>query len=280
MQTLTEIKEILASRGMSPRKGFGQNFLTDHNLIRKLVDAANPLPTETVLEIGPGTGTMTEELLARGCRVIACEIDRGLSVWLREHFGSNDRFTLVEGDCLDTKSSLSAEALAAIGPANAPFLLISNLPYAAATPVMSTLLADHPSCRGLFVTIQKEVADRLAALHGSKDFGTLSVLAQAVATVETVAKLPPGCFWPQPDVTSAMIAIRRLATPRHESPRALAGFCQKLFEKRRKQIGAILGREGPWPEGITPELRAEQLSVEQLIVLERTRKGPTSARTA
>jgi len=274
MHSLTFIKELLTSRGMSPRKGFGQNFLTDHNLIRKLVDAAAVGPGSTVLEIGPGTGTMTEELLKRGCRVVACEIDRGLCIWLREHFASEPRFTLIEGDCLDSKSSLSVAAMTAVG--DGPFVLVSNLPYGAATPVMSVLLSDHPACRGLFVTIQKEVADRLSALHGSKDYGTLSVLAQTVAKVETVAKLPPGCFWPSPDVTSSMIAIRRLPEALHPEPRRLATFCQKLFEQRRKQIGSILGREGPWPTGIAPEHRAEQLSVAQLITLEaaRAERGP------
>lgn len=86
--------------------------------------------------------------------------------------------------------------------------------------------------------------------------------------VHTVAELPPGCFWPSPDVTSSMIAIRRTAEPLHDNPRRLAAFCQRLSEHRRKQVGSILGREGPWPMDIAPEHRAEQLSVAQLIALE------------
>ncbi|MBI1189183.1 MAG: ribosomal RNA small subunit methyltransferase A [Tepidisphaera sp.] len=265
MQTLAEIKSLLESRGLAPRHQFGQNFLTDHNLIRKLVDAAALSPGDTILEIGPGTGTMTEELLARGCRVVAAEIDRGLATLLRERFAAEPRFSLVEGDCLQGKHHLAPALLEALGPG--PFKLVSNLPYAAATPVMIALLADTPACRGQFVTIQLEVAQRLAAKPNSKDYGTISVLAQAVAQVQLIAKLPPECFWPRPDVTSAMIALTPLEKPATAHPRALADFVQTLFEKRRKQLGAVLGRDRAWPQGISPTDRAEALSVAQLVEL-------------
>ncbi len=265
MQTLAQIREILDSRGLRPLKSLGQNFLTDHNLIRKLVDAAAIAPGDTVLEIGPGTGTMTEELLARGCRVVAAEMDRGLSEHLRHHFASNPNFTLVEGDCLASKRELAPAILDALGPG--PFKLVSNLPYGAGTPVMMILLSDHPRCSGLFVTIQREVAERLAAPHASKDYGPLAVLAQCTAAYEHLANLPPQCFWPQPDITSSMVALRRLPTPRCSRPRALLDFLVKLFEQRRKQLGAVLGRSTALPPGIDPAIRAEALSVEQLVGL-------------
>lgn len=265
MQTLAQIKSLLEARGLSPRHQFGQNFLTDHNLIRKLVDAASLSPLDTVLEIGPGTGTMTEELLARGVRVVAAEIDRGLAALLRERFAAEPRFTLVEGDCLASKHALAPALLDALGPG--PFKLVSNLPYAAATPVMLTLLADTPACQGQFVTIQLEVAQRLAAPPGSRDFGTISVIAQAVASVKLFAKLPGECFWPRPDVTSAMVSLTPLEAPFTAHPRRLADFVQTLFEKRRKQLGAVLGREREWPAGISPSDRAEALSIPQLIAL-------------
>jgi 16S rRNA (adenine1518-N6/adenine1519-N6)-dimethyltransferase len=270
MQPLSEIRTLLESRGLAPRKSLGQNFLTDHNLIRKLVDASGVQSRDAVLEIGPGTGTLTEELLARGCRVVACELDRGLSALLRERLGTNPNFTLIEGDCLDTKRTINAAAIEALG--QGPFRLVANLPYGAATPVMSVLMTSHPNCIGQFVTIQREVADRLAASPGSKDYGTLSVIAQTASLVTIIAKLPPECFWPRPDVTSAMVSLTRLATPRSDNIPALADFCQSLFEKRRKQIGAVLGRDGPWPEGILPTDRAEALSVDQLILLYRSRR--------
>ncbi|MCE7973364.1 MAG: ribosomal RNA small subunit methyltransferase A [Leptolyngbya sp. PLA1] len=264
VQTLAEIKELLASAGLSPRHAFGQNFLIDHNLIRRLVDASGVAAGDTVLEIGPGTGTLTDELLDRGCRVVAGEIDRGLCALLRERYAGRT-FTLIEGDCLASKHALNPELLAALGPGQ--FRLVANLPYGAATPVMLSLLADVPACTGLFVTIQREVADRLMARPSTKDYGTISVVAQAVAEVRMVATLPPECFWPRPDVTSAMVRMTRLAAPLTARPRALADFCQSLFEKRRKQLGAVLGRDHPWPAGVLPTDRAEALSVTTLVAL-------------
>jgi len=266
MQTLAEIRLLLESRGLAPRKAFGQNFLIDHNLIRKLVDAAGASPGETVLEIGPGTGTMTEELLDRGCRVVAAEIDRGLSIMLRERFAARGpAFSLVEGDCLATKHALAPALVEALGPG--PFRLVSNLPYGAATPVMSVLLADHPRCPVLAVTVQREVADRLLAKAGTKDYGTLGVLAQAVADIRLVAHLPPECFWPRPDVKSSMVLLTRRPIPATGDVRAFADFCQALFEKRRKQLGAVLGRDRGWPDGIDPADRAEALPVADLVRL-------------
>jgi 16S rRNA (adenine1518-N6/adenine1519-N6)-dimethyltransferase len=267
VQTLADIKHILESRGLAPQKMFGQNFLLDHNLIRKIVDTAGVKAGDTVLEVGPGTGALTEELIGRGCRVVAAEIDRGLAAHLREHFTGNPSFTLVEGDCLADKRTLAPAIVEALGPGQ--FTLVSNLPYGAATPVMSVLLTDYPNCRGLFVTIQREVADRLAAKPGTKDYGTLSVIAQVTADVDLVAKLPPECFWPRPDVTSAMVSLTRRERPLVDDVRGLGAFVQGLFEKRRKQLGAVLGRDRPWPAGITPTDRAEALNLEQLIALYR-----------
>ncbi len=268
MQTLADIKRILEARGLSPRKAFGQNFLIDHNLIRKLVDASGVGAGDVVLEVGPGTGTLTEELVQRGCRVVAAEIDRGLSAHLREHFASAENFTLVEGDCLADKRTLAPAIVAALGDGS--FTLVSNLPYGAATPVMSVLLADYPRCRGLFVTIQREVADRLGAKPGTKEYGTLSIVAQVTAEVRTVAALPPECFWPRPDVTSAMVSLTRLPVPLVDDVRGLGDFCQSLFEKRRKQLGAVLGRGRTWPPDVQPTERAEALSLAQLIALYKT----------
>jgi len=271
MQTLTQIKTILEARGLRPLKSLGQNFLTDHNLIRKLVDAAKVTDGELVLEVGPGTGTMTEELLARGARVLAAEMDRGLSEHLREHFAAQSRFVLIEGDCLDGKHAFSEEIATTIG--SEPFVLVSNLPYGAATPVMMLLLAEYANCRGVFVTIQREVAQRLSAKPSTKEYGPLSVLAQVVCEWEWIADLPPGCFWPQPDVTSAMIGMTRRHTPLCSRPKELMKFLHKIFEKRRKQLGAIVGRDGTWPEGIDSAARAESLSVAQLIELFEHRGG-------
>jgi 16S rRNA (adenine1518-N6/adenine1519-N6)-dimethyltransferase len=269
VQTLAQIREMLDSRGLAPRKALGQNFLIDHNLIRKLVDASGVIAGDLVLEVGPGTGALTEELLSRDCHVVACELDRGLAELLRDRFGgagsAPGSFTLVEGDCLATKRTLSDDIIREL--AGRPFRLVANLPYGAGTPVMLALLVNHPECGSMHVTIQKEVADRLLAGPSSKDYGTLGVVAQAMARVERVAVLPPECFWPRPDVTSAMASITRVPQPLTRDPGALAEFCQRVFSKRRKQLGAVLGRTFPWPDGVRPENRVEELPVERIVAL-------------
>ncbi|MBK7403841.1 MAG: ribosomal RNA small subunit methyltransferase A [Phycisphaerales bacterium] len=270
-QTAAEIKDLLASRGLAPQKRFGQNFLIDQNLVRKLVDEAHPAPGELVLEVGPGTGTLTEELLSRGCEVIACELDRGLAGLLRERLGARPGFTLVEGDCLAGKRHISTEIVGLVGAR--PFVLIANLPYGAATPLMLALLVEHPHCRGMFVTIQKEVGDRLAAPAGGDAYGSISVVAHALATVRTIARLPPECFWPRPEVTSVMIAVERRASHGIEHPAGFADFCQRVFENRRKQLGSVLGRDFPWPGGIDPTVRAERLTPEQIVGLWRAARA-------
>jgi 16S rRNA (adenine1518-N6/adenine1519-N6)-dimethyltransferase len=272
MQTLAQIKSILESCGLRPQKFLGQNFLIDHNLIRKLVDAAGLEPGGVVLEIGPGTGTMTEELLERGSRVIACELDRGLASMLRDRFKGHELFILVEGDCLESKRALNPAVMEAIERAGGGrgFKLVSNLPYGAATPVMTVLLTRHPACSTQCVTIQREVADRMLATPGSKDYGPVSVIAQALADVQMVGKLPPECFWPRPDVTSAMIAIRRRAVPLCADPEGLAEFATELFTQRRKQLGSVLARmgwKGSLPEGVTGQMRAEELTVAQVVAM-------------
>ncbi len=268
MQTQSEIKELLAARGISPKHRFGQNFLVDHNLLRRLVDVSGIHEGSLVLEIGPGTGTMSEEILARGVELVAIELDRDMASILRERLGSHPRCTLIEGDCLDGKRALNAEALARI--ASREFTLVANLPYQAASPVMA-ICASMSNCRGQFVTIQREVGDRLRAQPGGGEYGPLTILVQAFCDVEQIAVLAPGCFWPSPEVTSAMLALRPRAAPAiaREEADAFGAFVHTLFSKRRKQLGAILGRSRAWPEGIDPTQRPETLAVEDLVRLWR-----------
>lgn len=274
-QSLTSIKDLLAARGLAPKKSLGQNFLVDHNLIRKLVDVSGIQQGEIALEIGPGTGVLTDELLSRNVRLIACELDNGLHTLLQERlatFIASGQLTLIHGDCLDGKRALNSELRGLLSSGTA-FRLIANLPYGAATPLITNLLLDYPNCTGQFVTVQKEVADRLGAAPDTADYGPLSVIASATAHVEKIAKLPPECFWPRPDVTSAMIGIRRRPDPLTPRAHDLADFIQALFEQRRKQLGGILREKFSvrdpfaYPDGVTPKSRAENLSPQQLLAL-------------
>ncbi len=169
MQTLSEIRSILAERGLRPKRRLGQHFLHDKNILAKLVDAAKLQDGELVLEIGSGTGTLTEALIEAGAEVVTCEIDSELASIIEDRF--SDCVRLIRSDCLDAHRRLNPQIVDALG--DQPFKLVANLPFQIASPLMCALLIDHPTCTGQFVTIQKEVADRLLAKPGTKAYGPL-----------------------------------------------------------------------------------------------------------
>lgn len=271
MQTLAQIREHLDRAGHPPKKALGQNFLIDHNLIAKLVDASGIGDASTVLEIGPGTGALTEPLLERGARVVAIELDAGLARVLGDTLGGRfpDRLTILEGDCLESKRAINPAVLRALG--DGPFALVANLPYHAATPAMMTLMTRVPRCTGLFITIQKEVVDRVLARPGSKAYGAITVVARTLGAPERIANLPAECFWPRPGVASAMLAWRRHGAPPGIDPAELASIAQTLFQSRRKKLGAVATRlaRGPvdCPEGVTPDDRIDALDPDRILAL-------------
>ncbi|MEM0983344.1 MAG: 16S rRNA (adenine(1518)-N(6)/adenine(1519)-N(6))-dimethyltransferase RsmA [Planctomycetota bacterium] len=273
-QSLKEIRVMLEERGLAPKKALGQNFLIDQNLVAKCADAAEISEGDVVLEVGPGTGVLTDALLARGARVVAIELDRELSILLRERLHGHiesGRFTLIEGDCLAGKRALNKEAAALLG--DHPFKLVANLPYHAATPLMLVLMTRYPGCSAMHVTIQREVAERLSASPGSKTYGSVSVVAGCLMPARSFATLPAECFWPRPKVESAMVSMHRLDEPLTDDPVGLAGFCQQVFASRRKQLGKVmraLDREpSAWPDGVDRTMRIEQLAPSQIATLER-----------
>lgn len=278
MQSLTRIKELLEMAGHEPKKALGQNFLIDQNLINKLIDRAGVGEGDLVLEIGPGTGALTVGLLERGCRVVACELDSDLARVLRETLSEEypDRLTIIEGDCLAGKKALNPEVVEALG--DDAFVHVANLPYHAATPVMMTLMTRHAGCKGMYVTIQREVVDRFAAAGSggkgkdSKAYGMVSVVAQCLGKVEMIAKLGPGCFWPSPGVESAMMGWTRdtglVGGQDSEWWVEMSEIAQVLFQSRRKKLGGVVkrfvGGEIEWPEGVSGDDRVDGLGVEQV----------------
>jgi 16S rRNA (adenine1518-N6/adenine1519-N6)-dimethyltransferase len=232
VQTQSEIRAILAAHGISPKHRFGQNFLVDHNLLRRLVDASEIGVGSLVLEIGPGTGTMSEELLARGAELVAVELDRDMAAILRERLSGDPRFTLFEGDCLDGKRALNADVLTHF--AGRPFTLVANLPYQAASPVMA-ICAGMPQCLGQFVTVQREVGDRLRAAVGTGEYGPLTIIVQAFAEVEQLA------------IARSDQRDARDSSPRRTRTRTRRGRRLRRIRPHALLKAAQATRRHPWP---------------------------------
>ena len=281
MQTLSEIRQILDGAHLRPRKRFGQNFLIDKNLMAKVVELAAPSGDQTVLEVGPGTGSLTEELLERAARVVAVEVDRGLARVLADRMGDRAGFCLIVGDVLAGKHELSRKVTAACGERAA---LVSNLPYKIATPLVSLCLqsswraaAGAGGCRfeRLTFTVQKELAERLTASPGSAAYGPVSVLVALLGESQLGPALPAEAFWPSPKVASRAVRIdvRADLTNRVGDFDILAKVLATAFGQRRKQIGSIFRKKtsgkddrlwrGLEAAGIAPSLRAEQIPPRQ-----------------
>lgn len=272
-QSLTEIRALLAAAGLTPRHQYGQNFLIDLNLLRKLPAAAELNPADVVLEVGPGTGSLTELLLNSGARVVAVEVDRGFQAVLRARLREAARFTLVAGDVLAGKHTVNPGVLAALRdqPAARPgaYKLVANLPYQVATPLLMELLHAQPRFARLVCTIQREVGERLLAQPETAAYGPVSVITQSLATSETLAVLPPSVFWPRPKVESVMLRITPLPAECVDVPdiAGFVGFVRSAFQQRRKMLRRIL-RDWPRPiaaeafeqAGISGDARPEALS--------------------
>jgi len=272
-QTKRQIQALLAQASGRSRHRFGQHFMIDGNLVRLVADAGQIQPGDLTIEIGPGTGTLTEELLARGADVLAVEIDSNLADFLERQFAAPAKFRLIRGDALAGKHALNSELLAAIVSAKSrdrTVRLVANLPYNIAAPlVIEALIAGVDV---LTFTVQKEVADRLRAAPGTDDYGPLSIVAQLLSGVELLRKLPPEAFWPRPKVHSALVRLVR-DDQLHDRAAALGTFVHRLFSARRKMLKKALALAGAQVEralavtGISGEIRPEELSPAQCLKL-------------
>lgn len=213
MQTKHQIQELLRTAGVGPNTQLGQHFLIDLNLMRFLVDAASPQAEDIVLEVGCGTGSLTEELAQRAGRVVAVELDAALAAIAADRFEGMHNVTLIQGDILQNKHTFSQPVTDALAQAHSRLsgrlMLISNLPYGTAGPVIANLIAGEPPADCMYVTVQKEVAERMTAPPGTREYGPLSILLAATGRVTLLKKLKPTVFWPEPRVESAMISYLR-----------------------------------------------------------------------
>lgn len=252
MQTQTEIRRLLDEADLAPRRHLGQCFLIDGNLMTKLLELAEVAAGQDVLEVGAGTGSLTEELLARGARVVAAEIDPGLCRLLRHRLGARENLVLVEGDALAGRSGLSEPLRSVLPPA---VHLVANLPYSIGTPLVAECLVSSwraaagqgGCCRfeRLTFTVQREVADRLSAEPGSRDYGPVSVLVALLGRLRLGGNLPAEAFWPAPNVASRTVRIDfdPAAAGALKNLETLRGLLALAFSQRRKQIGSIVRRK-------------------------------------
>ena len=253
------------------RKSLGQHFLTDPRILARIADAVALGPDETVVEIGPGRGSLTNALLARAARVVAIEIDRKLVELLREKYAHEPRLTIVEADVLDVNLGEVA---------GGEYALAGNVPYYITTPILFKALQPPRALRSVLL-VQREVAARMSAEPGADDYGALSVNVQAIARVETLFRIPAGAFTPPPRVESAVVRVTPRADPvvkaGEEEP--FRTFVQAAFALRRKQMRRVVRTVAPRSavdaerslaaSGIDPDARPETLSAAQFYALGR-----------
>ena len=264
---LPPLRETIAAHGLDAKKRFGQHFLLDLNLTRRIARAAAPLDAGTVVEVGPGPGGLTRALLLEGAaNVVAIELDRRAIDALRELEAAADgRLALLEADALQVDP-------ASLGPA--PRRIVANLPYNVSTPLRVRWLQAADDLADMVLMFQKEVVDRLVAAPRSKDYGRLSVLAQHVCEVRRLFDIPPSAFVPPPKVVSSVARLTpRPAADRLADLRPLERLTAAAFGQRRKMLrGSLAGLFGDPTSvltdlGLSPTARAEELSVADFVRL-------------
>ena len=280
-QTHSFLRELIQARGLKPKNKLGQNFLVDLNLIDFLVRHAELTRDDLVLEVGAGTGSLTAKLVESAGAVLSVEIDADFHQLAQEALGPRPNLVLLHGDILKNKNHLRPEVLEQLAALRQEFgakrlKLIANLPYAVATPVICNLLITDLPFERMVVTVQWEIAAKLAARPGTDDFGGLSVLVQSLADVEIRRRLPPAVFWPRPQVASAIVRIWPRPAKRAQlaDVQRFRDFLRELYAHRRKNLrGALLSVTGARHDkalvdaklselGIDGARRAETLSLE------------------
>ncbi|MBX7067238.1 MAG: 16S rRNA (adenine(1518)-N(6)/adenine(1519)-N(6))-dimethyltransferase RsmA [Parachlamydiales bacterium] len=254
---LSELLPFLKSIDAAPKKSLSQNFLIDPNIIDKIVQLADVRPGDSVLEIGPGPGALTMALLEKGAQVFAVEMDRAFAEHL--HRLQNGSLKVFEEDFLKFRMEFLPKNIK----------VVANLPYHITTPILEKLFAS--SFSSIVIMVQKEVAVRMQAKPGTKDFGSLSLFVQFHSEIRNSFLVPPGCFYPKPKVDSTVIRLDAKPIPT-TNPFHLI---HPAFQHRRKMLSSTLSypkemiRQGLVEIGARPDARPETLSLNQWILLTR-----------
>ncbi len=253
------------------RKRFGQNFLHDRGIVDRIIRGISPQAGDEIVEIGPGQGALTYPLLLSIGRMRAIEIDRDLIPRLRSIAPKYGILDIIEADVLTVDFTELA--------AGTPMRLVGNLPYNISSPILFHALRHAPAIRDMHFMLQKEVVDRMAATHGNKDYGRLTVMLQSRVQVEPLFMVPPGSFTPAPKVDSAIVRLIPIPAdqiPAHSSQR-LDEIVRAAFSQRRKTLRnslmGVLSVDELQQAGIDPGLRAEQVSVADFIKLAAAPSG-------
>ena len=269
-----EIRKALNALGARPKKRWGQNFMLNPRTRDKLVAALDPRPEEIVWEVGPGFGALSEALAERCAKLVLFEIDHGLIRHLRQEVASRSNVTLIEGDFIKTWVDTEAAE-------GRPDRIIGNLPFSSSSAVISALAENEKVAGRCVFTVQKELAERITAAPGTRNYSSFSVLCQVMADVTGRGELAPGTFYPVPEVTSAVVELRSPAEDRNIRDREfLLQLIRTVFAARRKTLRNNLLAEGGFiglpkakllevveSTGTDSGVRAEELSPAQIIRL-------------
>ena len=253
------IRDLLDSNALAPRRDLGQNFVTDPNTVRKIADLARVGPGDHVVEIGAGLGSLTLALADTGADITAIEVDSGIVPVLRDVVADRSNVTVVEADAmqLDWPAVLDPEVAGG-------WVLVANLPYNVATPLICDILDDVAQVSRLIVMVQREAAERFAASPGTSAYGAVSVKAAYWATAQIVGHVPASVFVPRPNVESALVEITRRDPPPTD-PDALFSLVRTSFGQRRKMLrrslAGIVSPETFVAADVAPTARPEELDV-------------------
>ena len=250
--------EILQKYNFNFQKKFGQNFLINTGVLEDIIDAAEVTDEDMVLEIGPGIGTMTQYLCENARQVIAVEIDTNLTPILKDTLSAYDNVRIINDDIL----KVDINELAREYNNGRPIKVVANLPYYITTPIIMGLFESHVPIESITVMVQKEVADRMQAGPGTKDYGALSLAVQYYSKPQIVVNVPPSCFMPQPKVGSTVISLRRHQQPvvQVEDEKLMFKVIRASFNQRRKTLANGLNNYG----GINLTKEQIQQSIEEL----------------